>query len=141
MINDVTERVRQTRDSLLKKYDRWLKTKTPFRRLVMYLHEQLNRIQYDPLNPNNRTTDNPEGHGTQAEQDIAKAIERDKTLLDKVETYFRLRPVSTSILAFFVIAVAAANARNNPEKIVIALTVIFLIMPLLTSRQDDFGEE
>lgn len=141
MINTVTERVFQTRDSILKKYDRWLKRKTPFRNLVRYLHTQLNRIQYDPLNPENRTVENPNGFQTLEEKEVADRIERDKTLLDKVETYFRLRPVSTSILAFFVISAAAANARNNPEKIFIALAIIFLILPLLTSRQDDFDKE
>ena len=123
---------------MLLRYERWLRTKTPFRRLVRHLHERLNRIQYDPLNPRNRSVDNPEGDLSVDEHAIAASIEADKTLLDKIETYFRLRPVSTSILAFFVISVAATSARNNPEKIVTVLLVIFAALPLLLSRQGDF---
>jgi len=137
LFDEVTAHVRQKGNSWLRRYELWMRTKTPFRRLVAYLHDRLNRVQYDPVNPNNRTIDNPEGYETAAERELANNIERDKNLLDKVETYFRLRPVSTSLLAFFVIAAAAAGAKNNPLKIVVAVTIITAIMPLLLSRQDD----
>ena len=140
-INDVMDTTTKVRRSLLKKYQLFLTRFAPFRHLVLYLHRLLNRMQYDPLNPQNRTTENPEGVSTEAEKELALRIERDKNLLDKVETYFRLRPVSTSILAFFVIATAALEARHNPAKIVTALTLIFLFLPLLLSRQDDFIDE
>lgn len=130
---DVTDWVRHKKDSILQRYDRWLKTKAFFRHLVIYLHRQLNRVQYDPVNPRNRTKDCTEGERT----DLDTQIEQDKTLVDKVETYFRLRPVSTSLLAFFVIAVAATSAKNNPEKIVTALVIVWLLLPLLLSRQND----
>lgn len=137
MNDEVTGWVKEKKSFFLKRYDHWLKKKLFFRHLVIYLHRQLNRVQYDPINPKNRTDDKPEGGNTALEQ----VIERDKTLVDKVETYFRLRPVSTSLLAFFVIAVAAASTKNNPEKIVTALMIIWLTLPLLLSRQDDFSDD
>jgi hypothetical protein len=140
-LDEVATKAARTRDSLLKKYETWLRSFNPFRRLVSYLHRRLNLIQYDPLNPRNRTIDNPDGNVTEDEKELAAKIEKDKNLLDKVETYFRLRPVSTSLLAFFVIAAAAASAKNNPIKIVIALVIIFAILPLLTSKQDDFNSD
>lgn len=136
MGEDVTDWVREKKNTFLARYDRWLKTKAFFRHLVIYLHKQLNRVQYDPLNPKNRSSDHPEGERT----DLDVKIEEDKTLVDKIETYFRLRPVSTSILAFFVIAVAATSAKNNPEKIITALIFIWCALPLLTSRQTEFKE-
>ena len=136
--NDVAHRAQEARESLLKKYDSFLKGFGPFRRLVGYLHVKLNKIQYDPVNPQNRTSDNPDGYQTAEEARLAQIIENDKTLLDKIETYFRLRPASMGILAFFVISADAASARNNPTKIVIAIAIILAILPLLISRQTDF---
>jgi hypothetical protein len=136
-LDEIANRVEETKKSLLKKYELFLLRFYPFRRLVASLHCQLNRMQYDPLNPQNRTKENPEGVQTDEEKAIAVSIEKDKNLLDKVETYFRLRPVSTSILAFFVISAAAASAKNNPTKIMVALAIIFAILPLLLSKQDD----
>lgn len=136
MGDEVTDWVKQKKDSFLKRYDHWLKRKLFFRHLVIYLHRQLNRVQYDPINPKSRDADHPDGHNSELNQ----SIHRDKTLVDKIESYFRHRPLSTSILAFFVIAAAATSAKNNPEKIVITLLIIFITMPLLLSRQDDFNE-
>jgi hypothetical protein len=140
-IDDVVHQVQETRDSLLRRYERSLRRFGPFRRLVIYLHRQLNRMQYDPVNPQNRTADNPEGYQTETEKALATSIEKDKNLLDKVETYFRLRPVSTAILAFFVISAAATSAKGQPIKIVIALAIIFAILPLLLSKQDDLNND
>lgn len=134
--DDIAHQVQEAKDSLLKRYESWLLGFLPFRRLVAYLHRRLNRMQYDPLNPQNRTVLNPEGYQTAEEQSLAVQVEKDKNLLDKVETYFRLRPVSTSILAFFVISAAATSAKNNPQKIVIAVLIIIAILPLLLSKQD-----
>lgn len=139
--DDIAHRAQETRDSLLKKYEIFLLRFYPFRRLVAYLHRQLNRMQYDPLNPQNRTVDNPQGYQTEAEKTLATLVEKDKNLLDKVETYFRLRPVSTSLLVFFVISVAATSARNNPTKIAIALGIIVAILPLLLSKQEQVADE
>lgn len=139
--DEFAHRIEETRDSLLKRYETFLLRFYPFRRLVAYLHKQLNRMQYDPLNPQNRTAENPEGYQTEAEKDLALRVERDKNLLDKVETYFRLRPVSTSLLVFFVISVAATSARNNPTKVGIVIAVIIAILPLLLSRQEQVAEE
>lgn len=133
-------RIEETRNSLLRKYELFLLRFLPFRRLVAYLHRLLNRMQYDPVNPQNRTSTNPEGVLTDAEKLLATNIEKDKNLLDKVETYFRLRPVSTALLAFFVISAAATSARGQPIKIVIALAIIFAILPLLLSKQDQVAE-
>lgn len=139
--DEFAHRIEETRDSLLKRYETFLLRFYPFRRLVAYLHKQLNRMQYDPLNPQNRTADNPEGYQTEGEKDLALRVERDKNLLDKVETYFRLRPVSTSLLVFFVISVAATSARNNPTKVGIVIAIIIAILPLLLSRQEQVAEE
>lgn len=138
--DDVAQRATETKASFLKKYEHFLKKFLPFRRLVVSLHNRLNRVQYDPLNPQNRTTDNPMGYQTEEEKNLADLVERDKNLLDKVETYFRLRPVSTAILAFFVISAAATSSRGQPLKIAIAVAVIIAILPLLTSKQDDFND-
>jgi hypothetical protein len=137
---DFSHKVEEASNSLLARYDRYLLRFAPFRRLIAYLHKTLNRMQYDPLNPQNRTADNPEGYVTETEKTLAGRIEGDKNLLDKVETYFRLRPVSTSLLAFFVISAAATSAKGQPIKIVIALAIIFAILPLLLSKQDDVKE-
>ena len=137
----ITHRVEEASNSLLSRYERLLVRFGPFRRLVAYMHHRLNRIQYDPLNPQNRTLDNPEGYQTSAEKELASIIEKDKNLLDKVETYFRLRPVSTSILAFFVISAAATSARGQPIKIVFATLIIFALLPLLLSKQDDLNSD
>lgn len=139
--DEITHKVEEARNSALRRYELFLLRFGPFRRLVAYLHHLLNRMQYDPLNPQNRTADNPEGYVTESEKALVSKIEKDKNLLDKVETYFRLRPVSTSILAFFVISAAAAGAKGQPIKIVIALAVIFAILPLLLSKQDEVAEE
>ena len=141
IFDELAHRVEETRDSLLKKYSLFLLRFYPFRRLVAYLHRLLNRMQYDPLNPQNRTTDNPQGYQTDDEKALAALVEKDKNLLDKVETYFRLRPVSTAILAFFVISAAATSSRGQPLKIAIALVIIFAILPLLLSTQDEVAEE
>lgn len=141
IFGDIANRVEETRNSLLRRYELFLLRFYPFRRLVAYLHRLLNRMQYDPVNPQNRTTDNPEGYQTDDEKALAASIERDKNLLDKVEAYFRLRPVSTSILAFFVISAAATSSRGQPIKIAIALAIIFAILPLLLSKQDEVAEE
>lgn len=98
-------------------------------------------MQYDPVNPQNRTTLNPEGDQTSDEQMLALSIERDKNLLDKVESYFRLRPVSTSLLAFFVISAAATSAKGQPYKIAAAIAIILAILPLLLSKQDQVSDE
>jgi hypothetical protein len=140
VLSDIQARVERTRDSLLARYELYLRRFEPFRRLVAYLHSRLNRMQYDPLNPQNRTSDNPDGIRTEAEQALASSIERDKNLLDKVETYFRLRPVSTALLAFFVISAAATSAKGQPIKIAIAVLIILAILPLLLSKQDDVKE-
>lgn len=137
LFEEMSTHVRETSSSWLLRYEAWMRTKAPFRRLVSYLHGRLNRVQYDPVNPRNRTVDNIEGDLSDDEKALADRIEGDKTLLDKVETYFRLRPVSTSLLAFFVISAAATSAKNNPEKIVTALVLIGAALPLLLSRQDD----
>jgi hypothetical protein len=134
---DMTKQAIVTKNSLLKRYEGWLLRFGPFRRLVAYLHRRLNRVQYDPVNPQNRTSTNPEGYQTQEEQALARSIERDKNLLDKVESYFRLRPVSTSILAFFVISAAATSAKGQPYKIAVAIVIILAILPLLLSKQDE----
>jgi hypothetical protein len=139
--DDLAVRAGTAKDSLLLRYERWLLTFLPFRRLVRYLHERLNRVQYDPVNPQNRTAENPEGYQTPDELALARSIEEDKNLLDKVETYFRLRPVSTSLLAFFVISVAATSARNNPTKMAIVVTIILAILPLILSRQSQVRDE
>lgn len=139
--DEFAHRFEETRNSLLKKYELFLLRFYPFRRLVAYLHRLLNRMQYDPLNPQNRTAENLEGVQTEDEKALAHRIEQDKNLLDKVETYFRLRPVSTSLLAFFVISAAATSARNNPTKILVAITIIIAILPLLLSKQDQVAEE
>ena len=139
--DDITREVLETKNSLLKRYETWLLGFLPFRRLVAYLHRRLNRMQYDPLNPQNRTKDNPEGNMTADELALAIKVERDKNLLDKVETYFRLRPVSTSLLAFFVISAAATSAKGQPIKIAIAIMVILAILPLLLSRQDQVNND
>lgn len=139
--DEFAHRLEETRNSLLKKYELFLLRFYPFRRLVAYLHRLLNRMQYDPLNPQNRTAENLEGVQTEDEKALAHRIEQDKNLLDKVETYFRLRPVSTSLLAFFVISAAATSARNNPTKILVAITIIIAILPLLLSKQDQVAEE
>jgi hypothetical protein len=141
IFDELAHRVEETRDSLLKKYSLFLLRFYPFRRLVAYLHRLLNRMQYDPLNPQNRSTDNPQGYQTDDEKALAALVEKDKNLLDKVETYFRLRPVSTAILAFFVISAAATSSRGQPLKIAIALVIIFAILPLLLSTQDEVAEE
>ena len=141
IFDELAHRVEETRDSILKKYSLFLLRFYPFRRLVAYLHRLLNRMQYDPLNPQNRTTDNPQGYQTDDEKALAALVEKDKNLLDKVETYFRLRPVSTAILAFFVISAAATSSRGQPIKIAIALVIIFAILPLLLSTQDEVAEE
>jgi hypothetical protein len=93
------------------------------------------------VNPQNRTKENPEGYQTPEELELALKVERDKNLLDKVETYFRLRPVSTSILAFFVISAAATSAKGQPYKITIAILIILAILPLLLSKQDEVNND
>jgi hypothetical protein len=138
---DIAKQAIVTKDSLLKRYETWLLRFGPFRRLVSYLHRKLNRIQYDPVNPQNRTKENPEGYQTPEELELALKVERDKNLLDKVETYFRLRPVSTSILAFFVISAAATSAKGQPYKITIAILIILAILPLLLSKQDEVNND
>jgi hypothetical protein len=133
--NHLVGQVQETRDGLMRRYEAWLLSFEPFRRLVAYLHLRLNRMQYDPINPQNRTIDNPQGYQTEAELALVRQVEEDKNLLDKVETYFRLRPVSTSLLAFFVISAAATSARGQPLKITIAVLIIMAILPLLLSKQ------
>lgn len=140
-LDEFTHRVEDARNSFLRRYELLLLRFGPFRRLVAYLHRLLNRMQYDPLNPQNRTVDNPEGSQTEAEKQLAARVEQDKNLLDKVESYFRLRPASMSVLAFFVISAAATSAKGQPIKILIALCVIFAILPLLLSKQSQVAEE
>lgn len=141
VFDDFAHKIEETRDSVLRKYELFLLRFYPFRRLVGYLHRLLNRMQYDPLNPQNRTADNPEGYLTEAEKSLAVSIEKDKNLLDKVETYFRLRPVSTSVLAFFVISAAATGARSaGPIKVLTVIAIIIAILPLLLSKQDQVAD-
>lgn len=139
--DEITHRVEDARDSFLRRYELLLLRFGPFRRLVAYLHRLLNRMQYDPVNPQNRTADNPDGIKSEGEHKLAERIQGDKNLLDKVETYFRLRPVSTSLLAFFVISAAATSAKSQPIKIVIALGIFLAILPLLLSKQKDVADE
>lgn len=139
--DEITHRVEDARDSFLRRYELLLLRFGPFRRLVAYLHRLLNRMQYDPVNPQNRTADNPDGVKSEGEHKLAERIQGDKNLLDKVETYFRLRPVSTSLLAFFVISAAATSAKSQPIKIVIALGIFLAILPLLLSKQKDVADE
>lgn len=139
--DDITKHALNTKNSLLKRYETWLLRFGPFRRLVSYLHRQLNRMQYDPVNPQNRTATNPQGYLTSEERELAQSIEKDKNLLDKVETYFRLRPVSTALLAFFVISAAATSAKGQPYKIAVAIMIILAILPLLLSKQDQVNSD
>lgn len=138
ILSEVQNHVRTRRRSIVRWYSGFLLHLPIIRSLARLAHRKLNDIQYDPLNPHNRTHDNPEGYVGFEDAKLAAQILADKTLIDKVESYFKLRPFSNGIMYFFVIAGAAAGIKHNPQKMMIVLTVIFLLMPLLTSRQRDF---
>lgn len=140
MLSDVQEQVAERRRSFVRWYGRTLLGLGFVQAFGRLAHRKLNGIQYDPVNPNNRTHDNPDGYVGTEEAKIAEAILRDKTLIDKVESYFKLRPFSNGIMYFFVIAGAAAGMKHNPQKMLIALLIILVLMPFLLSRQDQFEE-
>ena len=139
-LSEVQQRIGGHRRNLVKGYSRFLLHFPGVRALARLCHRKLNDIQYDPLNPHNRTHDNPEGFVGATDAAIAATILQDKTLIDKVESYFKLRPFSNGIMYFFVIAGAAAGIKHNPQKMMIVLAIIFALMPLLLSRQDDFDD-
>lgn len=134
----VAEQVREKRRSLIRWYGKTLIGLPGIRGFCAMLHRRLNLIQYDPVNPHNRTHDNPDGYISETDAAMAAAILADKTLIDKIESYFKLRPFSNGIMYFFVIAGAAAGMQRNVEKILTALVIILLLLPLLTSKQGDF---
>lgn len=139
-LSEVHQEVTTRRRNLVKGYSKFLLHFPGIRALARLCHAKLNAIQYDPLNPHNRTHDNPEGFVGIVDAKIAATILRDKTLIDKVESYFKLRPFSNGIMYFFVIAGAAAGIKHNPQKMMIVLAIIFALLPLLLSRQDDFAD-
>lgn len=140
MFSDVHEQVSKRRRSLVRWYGRTLLNLGFVKAFGRLAHRKLNGIQYDPINPHNRTHDNPAGYIDPEDAKVAEAILADKTLIDKVESYFKLRPFSNGIMYFFVIAGAAAGMKHNPQKMLIALLIILATSPLLLSRQKDFEE-
>jgi hypothetical protein len=135
---EVQKQLTHRRKSLVRLYSNLLLNFPGLKSLAKLCHRVLNDLQYDPLNPKHRTTDNPEGLVDPQDAKVNAAILADKTLIDKFESYLKLRPFSNGIMYFFVISGGMAGFQHNNQKLLWAAAVFFLALPILLSRQSDF---
>jgi len=62
--------------------------------ILSYFEECIDSKLYDPSNPKNRTSNNPNGYDI---PHLSRLIKDDQTIWDKIETIFKTRPLLTGL--------------------------------------------